>query len=238
VRGDDGVHPDGARMGHDVPMNDVVVGVLAILVGALFCFRGFLAMRLVIPIWGAFFGFFLGAGLVDAGSDSGFLENALAWFVAFGFAVFFGLIAYAYYEVCVALALGAIGFTLGTSLMVAIGVTWSWVIVLVGVVLGVALAVLAIVGDLPAVILIVLTAMAGASAVIVGIMLLTNTIDTESLGVSSTTEEIDDDWWWYAGYLVLAIAGVVAQVSDGARRAESLRQQWADAGGRELRVTR
>ena len=225
------------RIGQTARMSDVVVGVLAILVGALFCFRGFLAMRIVIPIWGSFVGFFLGAGLVDAGSDSGFLENALAWFVAFGLAVLFGAIAYAYYEICVALALGAIGFTLGTSLMVALGVTWSWLIVLVGVILGVLLAVLAIVGDLPAVILIVLTALAGSSAVIVGIMLLTNTIDTESLGVASTTEEIDDDWWWYVGYLALAVAGLVAQVSDSARRAESLRQQWAAAGGRELRHT-
>ena len=34
-------------------MKDIVVGVLAVLVGALFCFRGWLAMRVVIPIWGA-----------------------------------------------------------------------------------------------------------------------------------------------------------------------------------------
>lgn len=216
-------------------MSDVVVGVLAVLVGILFCFRGFLAMRIVIPIWGAFVGFFLGAGLVDAGSDAGFLANAAAWFVGFGLAVLFGLLAYAYYEVCVMLAMGAIGFALGTSLMVALGVTWSWVIVLVGVVAGILLAVITIAGDLPAVLLIVLTAMAGSSAVIVGIMLLTGTIDTESLGVADTTEQIDDDWWWYAGYLALTIAGIVAQVADSARRTESLRQQWTDAGGREFR---
>jgi len=216
-------------------MSDVVVGVLAVLVGILFCFRGFLAMRIVIPIWGAFVGFFLGAGLVDAGSDSGFLETATAWFVAFGLAVLFGVLAYAYYEVCVMLAMGAIGFTLGTSLMAALGVSWSWLIVLVGVIVGILLAVVAILGDLPAVLLIVLTAMAGSTAVIVGIMLMTGTIDTESLGVAETTEELGDDWWWYAGYLALVVAGIVAQVADSARRTESLRQQWSGAGGRELR---
>ncbi len=215
-------------------MSDAVVGILAVLVGILFCFRGFLAMRIVIPIWGAFVGFFLGAGLVDAGSDAGFLENAAAWFVAFGLAIVFGFLAYAYYEVCVMLALGAIGFTLGTSLMVALGVTWSWVIVLVGVVLGVALAVLAIMGDLPGVLLVVLTAMAGATAIVVGVMLLTNTVDTESLGVASTTEDLDDEWWWYAAYIALSIAGTIAQIADNTRRAESLRAQWAGAGGKEL----
>ena len=47
-------------------MQDVVVGLLAIAVGALFAFRGYFAMRVIIPIWGAFAGFMLGAGLVDA----------------------------------------------------------------------------------------------------------------------------------------------------------------------------
>ena len=35
-------------------MSDVVLGLLAILVGApAFCFQGYLALRLIIPIWGA-----------------------------------------------------------------------------------------------------------------------------------------------------------------------------------------
>ena len=31
-------------------MQDIVVGLLAIIVGAVFCFRGYLALRIVIPI--------------------------------------------------------------------------------------------------------------------------------------------------------------------------------------------
>ena len=30
-------------------MNDIVVGLIAILTGAVFCFRGYLAMRIIIP---------------------------------------------------------------------------------------------------------------------------------------------------------------------------------------------
>ncbi len=51
-------------------------------------------------------------------------------------ALLFGLLAYLYYEVSVVLAMSAIGFALGTSLMVAIGVTWSWLIVVIGVIAG------------------------------------------------------------------------------------------------------
>ena len=47
------------------------------------------------------------------------------------------------------LGMMAIGFVLGTTLMVAFGVSWSWVVTLVGVVVAIALAVIGVVGDLP-----------------------------------------------------------------------------------------
>ena len=119
-------------------MDDVVVGLLAALTGAVFCFRGYLAMRVVIPLWGAFAGFLLGAGIVAG--DGGFLSTALGWIVGLAVAVVFGMVAYLYYEVSVLIGMTAIGFVLGTSVMVALGVTWSWVIVLSGVVLAVVLA--------------------------------------------------------------------------------------------------
>ncbi|HYN32535.1 MAG TPA: DUF4203 domain-containing protein, partial [Ilumatobacteraceae bacterium] len=128
-------------------MSDITVGVIAILTGAVFCFRGYLAMRIIIPLWGAFAGFMLGAGIV-AGAD-GFLGSALGWIVGIVLAVVFGLLAYLYYEVAVLLGMMAIGFTLGASLMVALGVTWSWLIVLSGVALAVVLAFVALAADLP-----------------------------------------------------------------------------------------
>jgi hypothetical protein len=102
----------------------------------------------------------LGAGIVSG--DAGFLGNALGWFVGFGLAIVFGVIAYLYYEVSVIIGMMGIGFALGTSIMVMLGVGWSWLIVLSGVVLAVVLAFVAIVGDLPMVLLTVLTALAGA----------------------------------------------------------------------------
>ena len=65
-------------------MNDIVVGLVAILTGAVFCFRGYLAMRIIIPLWGAFAGFMLGAGIVA--TDAGFLATALGWIVGFAVA--------------------------------------------------------------------------------------------------------------------------------------------------------
>jgi len=206
-------------------MDDVVVGIIAVLTGAVFCFRGYLAMRVVIPLWGAFAGFFLGAGVVAG--DDGFLTTALGWVVGIAVAVVFGLVAYLYYEVSVLIGMMAIGFVLGTSVMVALGVTWSWVIVLSGVVLAVVLAFVALVGDLPMVLLTVLTALAGASTIVSGAMLMFGVIDLDDFDSAITTEVLADDWWWYAIFVALAAAGMIIQYSDVERRRQSLREAWA-----------
>ena len=205
-------------------MNDIVVGIIAILTGAVFCFRGYLAMRIIIPLWGAFAGFMLGAGIMS-GSD-GFLGSAIGWIVGLAVAVVFGLIAYLYYEVAVLIGMMAIGFALGSSLMVLLGVTWSWLIVLSGVVLAVVLAFVAIAGDLPMVLLTILTGLAGASTIVFGLMLVFGVIDVAELDSAQTTEALADDWWWYAIYIVLAVAGMVAQFVDVDRRRDSLRAAW------------
>ena len=206
-------------------MDDIVVGVIAVLTGAVFCFRGYLAMRVVIPLWGAFAGFLLGAGVV-AGND-GFLSTALGWIVGLAVAVVFGMVAYLYYEVSVLIGMMAIGFVLGTSVMVALGVTWSWVIVLSGVVLAVVLAFVAIAGDLPMVLLTVLTALAGASTIVLGTMLLFGVVDLDDFDSAATTEALADDWWWYAIFIALTVAGMIIQYSDVERRRQSLREAWA-----------
>jgi hypothetical protein len=210
-------------------MNDTVVGLIAILTGAVFCFRGYLAMRIIIPLWGAFAGFMLGAGIVS-GAD-GFLGSALGWIVGIVLAVVFGLLAYLYYEVAVIIGMLAIGFALGTSLMVALGVTWSWLIVLAGVALAVVLAFVALVADLPMALLTILTAMAGASTIVAGLMLIFGVTDVGEFDSAQTTTTLADDWWWYAIYLVLAIGGMIAQFVDVERRRDTLRAAWSTGIG-------
>ena len=64
------------------------------------------------------------------------------------------------------------GFALGTTLMVAIGVRWSWLIVLMGLAGGVLLTMLAVASDLPLAILAIRSAFAGASSSVTGLLLL------------------------------------------------------------------
>lgn len=217
-------------------MDDILVGIFALIVGLVFCFSGYFAMRVVIPIWGAFTGFMLGAGLVDNFTDEGFLTSALGWVVGLALALVFALLAYVYYEIWVVIAMAAIGFALGSTVLVALGVSWSWLIVFVGLALGVLLAILAVVADLPMVLLTVLSALAGASAATTGIMLIFGALSLSDFDSTATTERLNDDWWWLAIYAGLAIAGIVVQVRSATRLGASMRAAWAESGGGQITI--
>lgn len=208
-------------------MEAIVIGVLAIIIGGLLCFQGYAALRIVIAVWGSFAGFMLGSGLVAAFTEGGWLGTGLGWIVGVAAALVFGLVAYLYYAVSVVIGMAAIGFSLGSATMVAIGVDWTWLIILVGVAVGVVLAVLAIVGDLPMLILTLLGAFAGATVMIAGLLLVTGVLDRAALTDPATTQTLELGWWWNVGYVALAIAGIVVQLRSEAARRGTLRDQWA-----------
>jgi hypothetical protein len=206
-------------------MSDWLAGLLAIGIGAIFCFRGYIALRAVIAAWGALVGFVLGASI--GGDDAGILTTGLSWILGIVLALLFAVVAYLYYAVSIALAMGSIGFALGASLIVALGISWSWLIVLSGLALGIALAIIALVGDLPTVVLVVLSAAAGASAITGGIMLLAGTLGTDDITVSAAiTEQLNDDWYWYVIWIALAVVGVVAQLRFSDRMDAEMRAAW------------
>jgi hypothetical protein len=208
-------------------MADIILGVIAILAGLVFCFGGRLLLRLVFPIWGFFVGFGFGAGLVAGFSEEHFLGTVLGWVLGLIFALLFAALAYFYYAFAVVIVMASIGFAIGSGLIVALGIDWNWVAVLVGVLIGAALGVGAIVANIPMLLLTVLSSIGGAIAAVSGFMLLTGAMDTADFTTGSATDQIKDDWWWYAVFLVLAIAGLVVQTRDAAAMRRSMRASWA-----------
>jgi hypothetical protein len=205
-------------------VDTVVVGIIAVLIGALLCFRGYVTMRLIISLFGAFVGFLLGAGLVAGVTDSGFGQLALSWLVGIVGAVIFGVLAYFSYQIAVVIGLAGIGFTVGTSVMAAVGVGSPVATVAVGLLAGALLAVIAIMTDLPAVLLVVLTALAGASVTVAGVMVIAGTIGINRLTAEGVGAEMSRGWWWYVLYGGLALLGIIAQLRS--RGPRTMRQQW------------
>ena len=198
-------------------MNDIALGILAIAVGLLFCFFGATMLRLTITIWGAFAGFSLGAGVIAGWFGQSFLATTAGWVVGLIMAIVFAWLAYAYYAVAVLIATASLGFAAGAALMAALGVTWNWLIILVAIVVAVGIGVAALTVNMPAVLLIVLSTLGGASVAVSGLMLVLGVLTIADLTDPAVTANPAHGWWWTVVYIVLAVLGVTVQTRKSRR---------------------
>ncbi|MDQ0372275.1 DUF4203 domain-containing protein [Cellulomonas humilata] len=207
-------------------MADILLGILAIVAGGVMLFAGQFVLRLVLPIWGFFAGFAFGAGLFAELANESFLGTALGWVSGFVFAVIFAVLAYLYFAVAVILAMAAFGYAIGAGLIVALGIDWSWVAVLLGVVVGAIFGIVSVVGNMPMIVLAVASSLAGAVAVVGGVMLLVGTLNSADLADGSFSSALDASWGWFALLLVLALIGFVAQTRQRVAVRRSINEAW------------
>ncbi|HEX5086825.1 MAG TPA: hypothetical protein VFV89_03390 [Nocardioides sp.] len=207
-------------------MADILFGLLAILAGAAMLLAGQFVLRLMLPIWGFFAGFAFGAGLVADLADERFLGTVLGWVLGLAFALIFALFAYLYFYVAVILAMAAFGFTLGSGLVVALGIDWSWVAVLVGLAVGVVIGIACVVANMPMIVLVVLSSIAGAVGVVGGLMLLVGSLNSAEFTHGDFTDTVSDSVGWYLLLLVLACAGVFIQARQRAMMRRSIHEVW------------
>ena len=187
-------------------MADIILGLLAIIAGSVMLFAG-QRMRFVLPIWGFFAGFAFGAGLVAGFADERFLGTVLGWVLGLVFALLFALFAYLYYAVAVILGMAAFGFAIGAGLVVALGIDWNWVAVLVGAAFGAAVGLVSVLGNVPMIVLVLLDSVAGAVGVVAGLMLLFGSLNSADFTQAAFTDAVEDSWGWYLLLLALAATG-------------------------------
>jgi hypothetical protein len=189
-------------------------------------FAGQLLLRLVLPIWGFFAGFAFGAGLFAELADERVLGTVLGWVAGFVCALIFALLAYLYFAVAVVLAMAAFGFAIGSGLVVALGIDWNWVAVLAGIAVGAVLGLVAVIGNLPMIVLAVVSSIAGAVSVVAGLMLLVGAIDSADFTRGNFTQAVHASWGWYVTLLVLALVGIVAQTRQRLAMRRSIQETW------------
>jgi hypothetical protein len=207
-------------------MADIILGLLAIIAGGAMLFAGQFVLRFALPIWGLFAGFAFGAGLVAELADERFLGTVLGWVLGLVFGLIFAIFAYLYFAVAVILAMAAFGFAIGSGLVVALGIDWNWLAVLVGVAVGAVIGLVSVFGNMPMIVLVVVSSFAGAIGVVAGLMLLVGTLDSADFTHGDFTDAVQDSWGWYLTLLVLAFVGIYAQARERAMMRRSIQQVW------------
>lgn len=211
-------------------MTDILLGILAIVAGGVMLFAGQFVLRLVLPIWGFFAGFAFGAGIFAALADERVLGTLLGWVSGLVFAVIFALLAYFFYAVAVVLAMAAFGYAIGAGLVVALGIDWNWLAVLVGVAVGAVLGLVAVFGNMPMVVLSVVGALAGAVSIVGGVMLLVGTLNSADFTQGSFSSAVDTSWVWWVLLVVLALIGILSQTRQRVVVSRTINEAWYARG--------
>ncbi len=190
----------------------MLTGLLTLVAGLLLCFGGYLAMRLLLALWGAYVGFVAGAVGYALVVGQPLLADGWAWLASGIVALVFALLSYAFYAAAVVIAVGGLGYALGAGVAALVGLE-GWAAVFLGVVAAALLVWLSLAARLPHVLLAVLSAVAGAGIALDGVLLLAG-----AGGLLEDPGVLLDQWWWGVAYLALAIAGIVVQVRSSTRR--------------------
>lgn len=143
-------------------------GLLISLFGAVLCFFGYRLFLWLLPIWGFFFGFMLGAQTMQALFNTGFLETITSWVVGFFAGLLFALLSYLFYVVAVAIIAGSLGYMVGAGLLLAFGLDMGLLVWVVGIVAGIALAAVTLIFNLQKWVIVIATGLAGAAVVFGG----------------------------------------------------------------------
>ena len=185
--------------------------LIALLLGAVLMFGGYRLFLFLLPIWGFFFGFGLGAQTVTLLLGEAFFATVTGWVVGFFVGLIFGLLSYLFYAVAVAVIAGSLGYGIGIGLMglIGLGGFLAW---LVGIILAIVVIFVTFRWNLQKYVIIIATAAGGASVVIGTFLLTFGNVTLADLGGNPVRAAISGSFWWTLFWILLAVLGIVAQL--------------------------
>ena len=140
-------------------------GLIAFLFGMLLTFAGYRFFLVLLPIWGFFFGLWLGAQSIQVLFGVGFLSTVTSWVVGFIVGALFAVLSYLFYIFAVAVIAGSLGYYAAVGLLLAIGLNMNFLVWLIGIVAAIALAFVTIRFNLQKWVIIIATSLLGAGII-------------------------------------------------------------------------
>lgn len=189
----------------------ICTAIIALIIGVLALLAGYRLFLLLLPIWGFFAGFAMGAHATTLIFGTGFLSTLTSWIVGFVAGLIFAVLSYLIYIVGVALLSAAFGYFLGAGLALLF-FDPGLIVTLVGVAGAVVMAFIVLAFNIQKPVLEFVTAFGGATAVLAGLLLLLGRIPFEALGQNPVRAVLDDSIFWLIVWLVLGFVGFGIQI--------------------------
>ena len=191
----------------------ICTAILALIIGVLALVAGYRLFLLLLPIWGFFAGFAMGAHATALLFGQGFLATATGWIIGFVVGLIFAVLSYLIYTIGVALLSAAFGYFLGTGLMLLF-LDPGLIVTLVGLAGAVVMAFVVLAFNIQKPVLEFITSFGGATAVLTGILLLFGRITFESLGGNPVRLVLEDSIFWMIAWLILGFVGFAIQIAS------------------------
>jgi hypothetical protein len=193
-------------------MAPVVQAWVGIGLGLVFCYVGYTAARVVIGLWGAVVGLLLGSAIDTWLTQRIAYLGTQPWthyVIVIAVAVGAAWLAYAFYWAGVLAALGSLGWALGTAVSASLHLADATAFGVTALVAGL-IVVAGWVLELPRLLLILVTSLLGAAAVVSNVAGLVgspiNWFDPRAWALEPWLQAV-----WLGGFLFLAVTGAVAQ---------------------------
>jgi len=199
-------------------VSTLTLALLAALLGVALCVVGYRFFLVLLPIWGFFAGFWLGAMGASMILGTGFLGTTTALVVGVVVGIIGAVLSYLFYLAGVVIVSAALGGMLASAVMGALGLgpgLLTTIVIIVSALVAVGLSLLL---NLQKYVIIVFTAIAGATLIVLAAMLLFGQIavaDLQSAG-GLLQPIFQGSWFWGLVWLALVVVGVVIQLRTSA----------------------
>ena len=185
--------------------------MIGLLFGAFVCFAGYRFFLFLLPIWGFFFGFGLGAQAVQALIGDAFFATVTSWAVGFVVALTFAVLSYIFYFIAVAIIAGSLGYGLVVAIMGAIGFPFGFITWSLALVVGIILAVVTLRFNLAKYVIIIATALGGAALAIGTLVLGVDGVAMAQAATDPIRTMLQGHPFWWIIFLIMAVGGIFIQ---------------------------
>jgi hypothetical protein len=204
------------------------MATIALLFGLVVAFGGYRLFLVLLPIWGFFAGFFLGAQTISFLFSDGFLATITGWVVGFFVGLLFAVLSYLFYFIAVGIVSFSLGYGATVGILGWIGLDVGFIVWLIAVVAGIALAIVVYLFNLQKYAIIVATAIGGTGVIIYTLLALFNGALAVSLLENPVRLAIENSFWWLLFFLVVAGLGIVVQIQTSRAYEVEDYNRWSD----------
>ena len=192
----------------------ILVGLLAIVIGAAWAFYGLKLFTILLPIWAFFFGLVMGAQWASDVFGQGFFSSVLSWGIGLVFGLVLAAISYFWYYAAIVILAGAVGYSLGVGFFEYFGFGTGVIAIVVGLILGALFAIGTFLLGVPVLLVMIFSAFSGAAAVVNGVLILFGQVKLESIDVGIFGSLLHQGIVGTAAFIVIGVAALLYQMRD------------------------